>query len=202
MTTKQAILNEASRIRLEDFVSTELGGLIDYRTGEILDERTYASLPYRAQPDPLLPSFANVRSVNQLGRFLAHLDQRTLVTVNDTRKLYDMDKGAHHLHGRQASFTNLQYARLNQLVSRLDYANSLITTPTALARHLRIHRNHVYRYLAPLGSLVRLQGHRDGMAKGSLRVDLCPAYAYRYPRAELRSSRQDAIEAWYRAILQ
>lgn len=202
MTPKQAILHEASRIRLEDYVATELNDLIDYRTGEILDERAYASLPYRAQPHAVLPSFADVHSVNQLERFMAHIDQRTLVTVNDTRKLYDMDKGAHHLHGRQATFSNLQYARLNQLVSRLDYANSLITTPTRLARHLRIHRNHVYRYLAPLGRLVRVQGQREGMAKGTLRVDLSPAYAYRYPKAELRSSRQDAVAAWYRAILQ
>lgn len=202
MTPKQTILAEASRIRLEEYVSTELGGLIDYRTGEILDQRAYASTAYQADTHTVLPSFDDVRSVHQLEHFMAHIDRRTLVTVNDTRKIYDMDKGSHHLHGRQATFSNLQYARLNQLVSRLDYANSLITTPIALARFLRVRRDNVYRYLAPLGALVRIQGQRDGMAKGSIRVDLSPAYAYRYPKAELAASRQDAIEAWYRAILQ
>ncbi len=202
MTPKQTILAEASRIRLEEYVSTELGGLIDYRTGEILAQRAYASTAYQAETHTVLPSFDDVRSVHQLEHFMAHIDQRTLVTVNDSRKIYDMDKGSHHLHGHQATFTNLQYARLNQLASRLDYANSLITTPTKLARSLRIHRNHVYRYLVPLGVLVRVRGQREGMARGSIRVDLSPAYVYRYPKAELRASRQDAIEAWYRAILQ
>lgn len=199
---KPTLLAEAQRLLLEEFVAIDLGGCIDYRTGEILDRRDYATTRYHPLSEPVLPTFTDLRSVAGLSRFLDHIDRRTLVLRDDCRRLYDLDKGRHHLTGRSVAFPTSRYAKLTRLVRRLDYANSIITTPEDLVRHLRIHPKALYRYLGSLLPLVRVRGARDGMAQGTLRVDLHPAYGYRYPRDLIKQARSDAVQSWCRAILQ
>lgn len=198
----QTVLREARRVLLEDFVLGELSGLVDYRTGEILSQLNYETVPYHPHTDEVPPTFAEVYSVAGLSRFMEHIDKRRLVLSNQCRRLYDIDKGRYHYSGNAIRFTNQQLDKMNALAKRLDYGNSIVSTPTELAKYLRIHRNHLYRYLGSLGSLVRVITPARGMAQGSLRVDISPAYGFRHFSADLEQARSQAITSWYRPIMQ
>lgn len=195
-------VREASRLLLEDFVLRELQGLVDFRTGEIVERLVYDTYPYVPSTESLPPSFVDVASVHSRDRFMHHIDRRTLVVHNDTRRLYDADKGKHHYQGSAIGFSTQRLDKLNRLIQQLDYANSIVTTPYELARALRIERNNVYRYLASLGALVRVISPARGMAQGTLRVDISPAYGFRYSSAHCASARREAIASWYRPSLQ
>lgn len=186
----------------EDLDGWLLEQAIDYRTGEMLDVRRYEVIPHAPDATAVIPTFTDITSVAGLRRFLTHIDRRTLVRVNDCRRLYDQDKGNHHLHGTAIQFPTSRYGRLDRLVERLDYANSIITTPGDLARYLRVRRNNIYRYLSDLAPLIQVRGPRDGMARGSLRIDVSPAYGYRFPGEWFGLARQDAIAHWYRYAMQ
>jgi len=176
---------------------------VDLDSGELVVSRQYRSdRPYRADTQPVQPTFADIRSIAGLRRFLDHVDRRTLVRANDCRRIYDRDKGNHHLQRRAIVFTNHQYGHLDRLVRQLDYANAVITTPVDLARRLGVRRNHLYRHLETLTPLVRVYGVREGMAKGSIRVDVSPAYGFRYPSPWFGLARAEAIQTWYLSLLQ
>jgi hypothetical protein len=195
-------VREANRLLLEDFVLGELDGLVNYRTGEIVERLVYDSYPYVPCTEDIPPSFVDVASIHGLDRFMHHIDRRTLVVRNDSRRLYDADKGNHHYQGSAIGFSTQQLNKLNQLIKQLDYANSIVTTPHELAQALRIERNNVYRYLASLGALVRVITPARGMAQGTLRVDISPAYGFRYFSTDFDIARRQAVVSWYRPSLQ
>lgn len=200
--TARTTLQDARRLCLEYFVTHELEDNVDYRTGEILVRREYTAQGYRPGTDRTPVPFHTIRSEAGLSRFMDDIDRRTLVTVNDCRRLYDADKGSVFLHGRAVRFTSSQYRVLAKLVDRLDYANSRIGSPQAIARDLGVRPDHLRRQLGRLGPLVRVYDTGWGMAYGTLRVDVSPAYGFRYPKAGLEAARADAITTWYRALLQ
>ena len=199
--TQRTTLADAQQLLLEQYVEDCLPGRVDYRTGEILEERVYASQPYETDRSALSPCFTACTSHAALSRYMDGVDRRTLVLVNDCRRIYDLDKGNHHLYQRRIGFTSTQLVSLNRLVSRLDYANAIITTPTKLAASLCLHPKNIYRYLRTLKGMVRVLGPSEGMAQGSIKVLVSPAYGYRYPRAELATARAASLASWYRPAL-
>lgn len=192
-------LADAQRIVLEDYVMSELDGLIDFRTGEILESRSYDRQDYHAKQGTLRPTFTDCTSPEALSRFMEHVDRRTLITRNNCRRLFDLDKGNHHLYGKQVTFSNQQYQRMNQLIKRLDYANAIISTPAKLAQSLGVRRDHLHRYLSTLGPLIRVEGYREGMAYGAIKVLVSPAYGYRYNKSDLEQAQSASLASWYRA---
>lgn len=194
-------LAQAQRLLLEQYVEDHLPGRLDYRTGEILESRQYASLPYQPDRADLPPSIVHCRSHAALSRFMDGIDLRTLTLVNDCRRLYDLDKGNHHLYRRRIGFSSSQLTSLERLVHRLDYANAIITTPSQLASDLCLSRANLYRFLQSLKGMVRYLGPQDGMAQGSLKVLVSPAYGFRYPKHDLSQARAALLASWYRPAL-
>lgn len=202
MHTRETVLREASAIRLLAYVQHDLNDNVDYRTGEILPSREYEAATWQAPAPPEADAtVASLDSHTQMTRFLGALDKRTLKHLNYVRRYYDIDKGSHHLTGSRVAMSNTTYCRLNALVERIDYANIILTTPEDLAQYLSVRRKDLYRYLSSLGELVRVRGARDGIQRGSIKVEIHPAYGYRHPRSSLESMREQAITDWTRIAL-
>lgn len=200
---KQRILDEAFALRLEAFVVDELDHMVHYRTGEILDSRHYTAQTWKPQDEPPNPTFDTLTSVNQRNTFLDSLDKRRLKLFNGCLGLYDRDKGNAFLTGAPIRLSTSTYKKMDQLVKLIDYRNLIIESPSALARRLGVRLNHLHRHLSSLEPLVKVCGARQGMAKGTLKVAISPAYGFRYQTSSLDAARQDAVVLWYRnAIMQ
>lgn len=199
---KERVLAEARAYALEDFVHHELDDLVDYRTGEILDERRYTTHPWRPPSDPATAAFSSLTSRNQRDLFLDALDRRALSLYNASLALYDRDKGAHHLTGSSITLPTGSYQKLDQLIRLLDYRNLIISDTETLSRLLKVRSNHLHRHLKGLSPMVRVWGARDGMSRGSIMVAVSPAYGFRYPKQYLAQARHVATVDWYRALLQ
>lgn len=201
MKRKAQVLREASALRLEAFVLDELEGCIDYRTGEILSERRYEPARWHGPAAPVPATVAELESATQMERFLQEKDQRQLKRINHCKRIYDTDKGDHHLEGRAVQMDNRTYARMSQLVERIDYRNIILTTPEDLAEYLGITKTNLHKTLSKLGILIRVEGPSQGIRKGSIRVRVSPAYGFRYESQGLTAAHSSAVQHWYRELL-
>lgn len=199
---KERVLAEARAYQLEHYVCHELDDMVDYRTGEILDARRYHRHPWDPSSSPAQAAFSDLTSRHQRDTFLDAIDKRTLSLHNACLALYDRDKGAYHLSGAPIRLTTSAYRKLDQLVRLLDYRNLIITDPETLARRLALRPNHLHRHLKGLAPLVRVWGARDGMAKGTIKIAVSPAYGFRYPKEQQTTARHTAVAEWYRAMMQ
>ena len=191
-------LAEAYRLMLEEYVTHDLGDRVDYRTGEILNGRRYITCPHEPDTSALVPAFTPITSVEGLERFFDHLDKRRLILRNDCRRLFDADKGNHHLHGTDIHLSPASYRLLSKLCDRLDYRNAIIAPVASLAASLGFRRPHLYRGLSSLGSLVRVHGSR----KGEIKIEVNPAYGFRYMAQDFGLARSASIQDWYQGLLQ
>ena len=193
---------EAQYLLMEEYVTHDLGDMVDYRTGEILSERKYRSTAYQPDTTPLVSCFTSIRTVAELSRFMDDLDRRKLILRNDCRRLFDADKGTHHLKGTGIRLSPAAYRLLTRLADRLDYRNTIIASPASLAHWLGVSRANLYRSLASLGELVRVGGEGHGLPRGVIKVHLSPAYAFRYMAQDFGLARSASIQDWYQGLLQ
>lgn len=192
---------EARWLRLVDYVTRDLGDLVDYRTGELLGERQYITCPHQPDTDALAPPFTYVRSLDALVRYLDFVDRRKLILRNDCRRLFDLDKGNRYLHGTAVKLPTSAYRLLSSLVEQLDYRNTIVASPASLAALVGVRRGNLYRALDSLGALVRVEGEAQGMARGTIKVHVSPAYGFRYLAQDFGLARSEAITDWYGALL-
>lgn len=197
-----AVRAEAQYLLLQEYVTHDLGDMVDYRTGEILSERHYHTSAYQPDTTALAPPFANVRSLDALSRFMEHVDRRRLILRNDCRRLFDADKGSHHLKGTDIRLSPAAYRLLSRLADRLDYRNTIVASPASLARWLGVSRANLHRTLGTLGALVRVESEQTGLPRGVIKVYVSPAYGFRYLSEHFGLVRSDAIQDWYQALLQ
>lgn len=199
---KSEVLAEAFELQLLEFVTQELDGHVDFRTGEILSERQYEALAWKPSYEALPAPFFGIRSHLQMKRYLDSLDRRSLVLRNDCRALFDQDKGDVYLSRRPVRISAVTLRKLTRLVDLLDYRNVILKTPEQLATRLRVQPKNLYRYLHGLSPLIRVIGPRQGLAKGSLMIQVNPAYGFRYEAHSFCMARQDAFGSWFRAVMQ
>ncbi|MCM2973746.1 hypothetical protein [Larsenimonas suaedae] len=186
---------------LEHFVIQSLNDLVDYQTGEILTERAYVTAPIHPafhSTEAFIPPFDSLSSVEQRDRFMADIDKRTLSRFNGCAAIYNEDKGRHALIKAPINFPTRVFKLMNTLVKALDFQNMLIVSIDQAAELLQCRTNHVQRQLQSLGQLVRVCSTQSGMKRGSLKIQINPAYGYRYFRRELAYRRQIAVRCWYR----
>lgn len=192
---------EAQHLLMEEYVTQELGDMVDYRTGEILSERQYHTAPYQPDTTPHVSGFTCIRTVAELSRFMDGLDRRRLILRNDCRRLFEMDKGTHHLHGASIRFSPASYRLLTRLVDRMDYRNTIIASPASLARWLGVSRANLHRSLTSLGVLVRVESERTGLPRNVIKVHISPAYGFRYLSDHFGLARSAAVQDWYQGLL-
>ncbi|MGM0694480.1 MAG: hypothetical protein ACQEUN_13880 [Pseudomonadota bacterium] len=200
---RRQIIEEAERIRLEEYCLNELDDMVDYRTGEILSTREYASMPMVwEEKDPIPPPFGEIASHTQMQRFMASKDRRNLKLFNGCRSIYDMDKGRAAFERSGIVFPTKMMLKLSQLVERLDYKNAIVTTPLDLSTFLEVSHANLHRHLHSLNRLIKVRGSKEGIAKGSIKVEVSPAYGFRYETASLDYIRGEEVEFWYQTVAQ
>lgn len=171
---------------------------VDFRTGELFESIAYVVTPSRLPltAAPTLAAGATPTSASQMARLLVSKDGRTLKRINDVRRIYDADKGDHHYSGKAVSMTNAEYELINRLVQAIDYRNIIITPILEMAELLGVGRSHVHRKLAYLKGVVRVSGSTGGIRKGDIKVEINPAYGFRYERDALPTARASAMNHW------
>lgn len=198
---QKQVLKEAERIRLEGYCINELNDMVDYRTGEIMSSREYESMPVKWEDiKPTIPAIGSITSHAQMRRFMSSKDRRKLRLFNGCRGIYDIDKGKAWLDKSTAIFTTSMLERMFQLVERIDYMNTIVTTPQELCTSLKTRHSNLHRCLNSLGQLVRVNGPNDGLQKGNLRVEISPAYGFRYETSGFEYARKEKVVAWYRCV--
>lgn len=172
---------------------------IDYRTGEEMAEpRSYVKAEDLTRGDRVRSAFGTLTSLNQRDRFMASIDKRRLRLSNNTRHLFDRDRGHSALHKTRPCLRISTFRNLQALVGMLDYQNYLYTTADELAANLEVHPKSVRRHLSRLQPMVKVYDMRHGLNKGVLRIAVSPAYGYRREPEEVNQERGAAIDAWYR----
>lgn len=195
---RNQVLKEADEIRLKEYCQDELNDMVDYRTGDILTTREYASHPMlREDRDRMLDPFGAIVSHTQMRRFMASKDRRRLNLFNGCRGIYDMDKGKACLEQGGIVFPTNLMLKLSSLVERIDYKNVIVTTPQDLSAWLEIKHTNLHRHLYSLKGLINVSGPREGVAKGSIKVKVSPVYGFRYEASDMDYVRGSEIEAWY-----
>lgn len=177
---------------------------VDFRTGELFESIAYQPATSRLSL-PAAPSLATVAGFTgqyQMERYLASKDGRTMKRVNDTRRIYDMDKGDHHLTGKPMVMSNRDYELINLLAQAVSYRNIILCTLSTAATLLQVSPKHVHRTLASLGGVVRVSTTREGIRKGHIKIEINPAYAFRYERDALESARANALNNWIRGVIE
>lgn len=195
---RRKVLEEAERIRLEEYCLNELNDMVDYRTGEIMSSRGYVSLPMVWEDrDPISPPFGEISSYSQMQRFMGAKDKRRLSRFNGCRAIYDLDKGRAFLERKRHEFPTPALHKLSRLVERLDYMNAIVTTPEELSDWVGVRHTNLHRHLQSLGGLIRIRGPREGMSTGSIKVEVSPVYGFRYESASLSYAQEKVRELWY-----
>lgn len=192
-------LQEADRIRLEQYVTEDLDDMVDYRTGEILSSRVYTTHPMaRGEKNEGIPDFGSIVSHHQMKRFMEVKDRRRLRIFNECRAIYDMDKGRAYFESAAVVMSTSIMCKLNLLISRLDYRNVIVASPREISYVLGVDHRNLYRHLRTLRNLVTWKGPDQGIKQGSLKVEVCPVYGFRYEAGFLDSARVEAVKEWYR----
>lgn len=198
---QRQVLEEAERIKFEAYCLNELNDMVDYRTGEILTSRQYASQPMvRDDIDPIPPQFGAITSHTQMQRFMESKDRRRLEIFNACRSIYDMDKGKAVLEQSGVIFPTKMLLKLSRIVERIDYRNVIVTTPQELSDCVEVRFPNLHRELRSLRGLIRVHGTREGIAKGSIKVEVNPVYGFKYEASSMSYMRGEEIEIWYKSV--
>lgn len=175
---------------------------VDYWSGEIVSQHSYVVCPAPTLPAaPTLGANHTPTSATMMKRMLKMKDGRTLKLVNDVRRIYDADKGDHHYQGKDVSMSNATHDLLNLLVQRIDYRNVILITLTEAAELLSVRRDHVNRKLDTLGGAIRVSGSTEGIKKGDIKIEINPAYGFRYERDAMPTARASAMNSWITTFL-
>lgn len=195
---RRRVLEEASRIRLEEYCLNELNGMVDYRTGEIMASRKYVSRPMEWSEQGSFPApFGSISSHAQMKRFMEKKDKRRIRLFNGCRAIYDLDKGRAFLERKRPEFPTPSLRKLSRIVERLDYMNVIVTTPNEISNWVGVGHANLHRHLQSLGGLVRVSGPREGLVKGSIKVEVSPVYGFRYEADSLSYVKGKVREFWY-----
>lgn len=195
---RKGVLEEALQIQLEAFCKHELKDMVDYRTGEIMTSREYVSQPMSwDDQEALATPVGLISSHTQMQRFLEAKDRRRLRLFNGCRAIYDLDKGKAFLERKRPDLSTPTLHKLSRLVERLDYMNVIVTTPQELSDWVGVSHANLHRHLQSLGGLIRTRGPREGMATGSIKVEVSPVYGFRYESASLDYAKGKVREVWY-----
>lgn len=190
-------LQEAERIKLRTYVTEELGDTVDYWTGEIMEGRDYTTHPPSKIRNEAGTAFSDIVSHPQMEMFMSQKDRRRLKLFNNCRAIYDMDKGRACLEKSSATMSASTMEKMNRLINRLDYRNVIVARPREISHVLGIDHRNLYKHLRSLKGLVDWSGPSQGIKQGSVRVEVCPSYGFRYEAYLLDSAREKAVKAWY-----
>lgn len=182
--------------------SSECPEVLDVHTGELLPYRIYEDVGrYQAKTIGSPSPFKRLTSLVQRDRFMANIDKRKLVTVDGTRRLFDVCAGDARLHDRKPAMSRSQFKKLQQLTGVVDYLNIGYRSPQKLSEALGTNPRVLHRYLQPIAPYVLIEGAAQGLRKGTLRITIHPIMVFRAFSQGHAALQMRAITDWNQTLI-
>lgn len=183
---------------------------VDTNTGELLNDWNvvYEVGPYEHKTDYKTREYDRVtskapyeaRHSDEVRDYLKFMvDGRVpMVTINNCRKIFDMDSGESRIQRKNYTFTKPQYTTMNKIVENLTYRNILIGSVEEVAEKLGVKPNKLRETLKKVEHLCDVYTSRDGMMKGQFKIIIPPWYGFKYPYSQLGKAYNRTCENWMR----
>lgn len=140
----------------------------------------------------------NARHADEVNDYVKHMvDGRVpMVTINNCRKIFDMDSGNSRINRTNYTFTKPQYNTMNKIVENLTYRTVLIGSVDEVSAKLGVKPKKLKESLKKVEHLVQVYTSRNGMMKGQVKIIVLPWYGFKYPHSSIGVAYHRCCEEW------